>query len=184
MERILRVSSVLIAIFFLLLPSASLGEDVKHYAALEVEKGWQALNGGDLDEALRSFNQASIIDPSHAPAYYGKGHVYIAQDKIGLAISFFEKTIELADPPMPEAYVNLGFALTLIGREQEGLKHYNKALSLDPMNKEAHINLANFYCSELNGRKAWEHVRFAQKLGANISDDQLAEMKSLCPENR
>ena len=38
--------------------------------------------------------------------------------------------------------------------------------------------------SELNGKKAWEHIRFAQKLGSMISDDQLAEMKSLCPENR
>jgi len=184
MQRILRDIPVLVVIFFLFLSPMAGAEDVSFYAAQEVEKGWQAFNGGDLDEALRSFNQAAIIDPSHAPAYYGKGHVYIAQDKIGLAISFFEKTIELARPPMPEAYVNLGFALTLIGREQDGLKNYNKALSLDPMNKDAHLNLANFYCSELNGQKAWEHVRFAQKLGARISNDQLAEMKSLCPEGR
>ena len=184
MERVIKISGVLGVVFFMFLSSAVVAEDVQHYAAQEVEKGWQAFNGGDTDEALRSFNQASIIDPTHAPAYYGKGHVYIAQDKIGLAISFFEKTIELADPPMPEAYVNLGFALTLIGREQDGLKYYNQALSIDPLNKEAHINLANFYCSELNGKKAWEHVRFSQKLGAKISDDQLSEMKSLCPENR
>ena len=184
MQRIFRAVPVLIVIFFLFLSPMAYGEEVGFYAAQEVEKGWEALKGGDLDEALRSFNQAAIIDPSHVPAYYGKGHVYLAKDKIGLAINFFEKTIELAKPPMPEAYVNLGFALTLIGREQDGLKMYNKALSIDPMNKDAHINLANFYCSELNGKKAWEHIRFAQKLGTTISNDQLAEMKSLCPEDK
>jgi tetratricopeptide (TPR) repeat protein len=184
MQPIYRNIPVLIVIFFLFLSPIAGAEDVGFYAALEVKKGWNAFKGGDIDEALRSFNQAAIIDSTHAPAYYGKGHVYLAKDKIGLAIKFFEKTIELAEPPMPEAYVNLGFSLTLIGREQDGLKMYNKALSIDPMNKDAHINLANFYCSELNGKKAWEHIRFAQKLGSMISNEQLAEMKSLCPENR
>ena len=184
MQRIFGAVPVLIVILFLFMAPMVSAEDVGFYAAQEVEKGWDALNGGDLDEALRSFNQAAIIDPSHVPAYYGKGHVYLAKDKIGLAIKFFEKTIKLAQPPMPEAYVNLGFALTMIGREQDGLKMYNKALSIDPVNKDAHINLANFYCSELNGKKAWGHIRFAQKLGSKISNDQLAEMKSLCPEDR
>ena len=184
MQRTLRAVPVLVVILFLFLSPMAGGEEVSFYAAQEVEKGWNAFNGGDLDEALRSFNQAAIIDPSHVPAYYGKGHVYLAMDKIGLAIKFFEKTIELAKPPMPEAYVNLGFSLTMIGREQDGLKMYNKALLIDPMNKDAHINLANFYCSELNGKKAWEHIRFAQKLGSMISGEQLAEMKSLCPEDR
>ena len=184
MQRILRDIPVLVVIFFLFLSPIVSAEDVRFYATQEVEKGWVAFNGGDLDEALRSFNQAAIIDPSLVTAYYGKGHVYIAQDKIGLAINFFEKTIELADPPMPEAYVNLGFALTLMGREQEGLTMYGKALSIDPMNKDAHLNLANFYCAELDGKKAWEHIRFAQKIGARTSAEMLAEMKSLCPEDR
>jgi tetratricopeptide (TPR) repeat protein len=167
----------------LLCPPRSSAENVNFYAKQEVEKGWAAFNGGDLAGALRSFQQGTIIDPEYAPGYYGKGHVYLAQNKIGLAVTNFKKTIELADPPMVGAYVNLGFALTLLGREQEGLEMYNQALEMDPLNKEVHLNLANFYCSELNGRKAWEHIRFAQKLQAKISAEQLAEMKSLCPED-
>lgn len=169
---------------FLLLPQQSQAEDVSFYAKQEVEKAWEALDGGDSAEALRGFQQATVIDPQYAPGYYGAGHAYLAQNQIGLAITNFKKTIELADPPMVEAYVNLGFALTLLGQEQEGLKMYNQALALDPMNKEAHLNLANFYCSELNGTKAWEHVRFAQKMKAEISPEQLEEMEALCPEGR
>jgi tetratricopeptide (TPR) repeat protein len=168
--------------FLLLSPTPGSAEDVGFYAKQEVEKGWEAFSNGDIDSALRSFHQATIVDPQYAPGYYGKGHAYMARNKLGPAIVNFEKTIELADPPLVEAYVNLGFALTLSGRDQEGLRMYNKALALDPMNKEAHLNLANFYCSELNGKKAWEHVRFAQKLAANISAELLAEMEALCPE--
>ncbi|MEN8136581.1 MAG: tetratricopeptide repeat protein [Thermodesulfobacteriota bacterium] len=182
MQKKLGLLVIVVIGSLLFLAPQSRAEDASFYAGQEVAKAWESLNGGDLAGALRSFKQATVIDPQYAPAYYGKGHAYLVQDKIGLAVANFKKTIELADPPMVEAYVNLGFALTLLGREQEGLNMYNQALALDPMNKEAHLNLANFYCSELNGTKAWEHIRFAQKMKAEISPEQLAEMESLCPE--
>ena len=157
-------------------------EGVSFYAQKEVDKGWEAFNGGDLGQALLAFNQAAKIDSSYAPAYYGKGHVYIAQDKFGLAIRFFKKSIELAKEPMPDAYVYLGLSNALIGNEQEAVRMYNQALSIDPVNKGAHLNLANYYCSELNGKKAWEHIRFAEKLKAEIEEELLEGMKSLCPD--
>lgn len=183
MQNRLGIFVVLAAIFSLVSPQAGYGKDVSFYAKQEVAKGWDAFHAGDSAAALRSFSQATVIDPDYAPGYYGKGHAYISQNQIGLAISNFKKTIELADPPLVGAYVNLGLALVIAGRDQEGLRMYNRALSLDPLNKEAHLNLANFYCASLNGKKAWEHVRFVQKMGGQISDEQLAEMKSLCPEN-
>lgn len=172
---------MLVGGLLMLLPPQSYAEDVNFYAKQEVEKGWDVFNDGDPAAALGNFQQATRIAPQYAPSYYGKGHAYLAQNQIGLAITNFQKTIELADPPMVEAYINLGFALTLSGREQEGLKMYHQALALDPMNKDTHLNLANFYCSELNGKKAWEHIRFAQKMKAEISEEQLDEMRSLCP---
>jgi tetratricopeptide (TPR) repeat protein len=163
-------------------PLESRAEDVSFYARQEVEKGWQSFNEGDPAAALRSFQQAIIIDPKYAPAYYAQGHASLAQNRLGAAIANFNKAIELAEPPMVEAYVNLGFALTLSGRDQEGLQVYNQALALDPMNKELHLNLANYYCSQLNGEKAWEHIRFVRKMGVEISAEQQEEMRSLCPE--
>ena len=79
-------------------------------------------------------------------------------------------------------FLNLGFALNMIGNDSEALKMYNKALSIDPVNREAHLNLADFYCSQMNGRKAWGHIRFVQKLGDEIPGEQLEEMNKLCPE--
>ena len=183
MQKKLGLLVILVVGFLLLSPQYSQAEDVSFYAKQEVEKGWEAFNGGNPGTALRSFQQATIIDPKYAPGYYGKGNAYMALNNIGLAITNFKKTIELTDPPMVEAYLNLGFALVISGRDQEGLKMYNQALALDPLNKDAHLNLAEFYCSELNGKKAWEHIRFAQKMKAEVSKEQLEEMQSLCPEN-
>jgi Tfp pilus assembly protein PilF len=162
--------------------SDSAAKEVRYYAEEEVTRGWEFFNAGKLAEARGRFEQATVIDSSYAQAYYGLAQVYAAQEKFGTAANYFRKTIELADPPIPEAYVNLGFVLILQGNDQEGMQMYNKALSLDPMNKEAHINLAQYYCTQLDGKKAWEHLRFAQKVGAVIPGEQLDDMRSICPE--
>ena len=158
--------------------------EIVELAQEEVQKGWEFFAENDLDGALGRFDQAIIIDPNHAPAFYGKAHVYSAKNMAREAIRFYRKTIEVADPPMVEAYVNLGFTLTLAGNEEEGYEMYKKALEIDPKNKDVHINIGHYFCGQLNGKQAWAHINFALSQGAKISKDQLNDMKSICPEDR
>ncbi len=162
--------------------TAAAAKEVRYYAKEEVTKGMEFFNAGKLAEAKGRFDQAIVIDPSYAQAYYGLAQVYAAQGKFKTAASYFRKTIDLSESPKPEVYVNLGFVLILQGNDQEGLQMYDKALAIDPMNKEAHFNLAQYYCNQLDGKRAWEHIRFAQKVGAVISQEQLDDMQSICPE--
>lgn len=178
------ISLILALMLIVCLPFSSNANGIKELAQVEVEKGWAFFSDNELDAALGRFNQAIIIDPSHAPAYYGKAHAYSAMNRINEAIKFYRKTIELADPPMVEAYVNLGFTLTLAGSEEEGYAMYNKALEFDPNNKDAHINLAHYFCGQLDGKNAWKHINFALSQGANMSEEQLNDMRSICPQDR
>ena len=179
-----KIKALLVLVILCFLPFNVSAKEMKELAQEEVQKGWGFFAENDLDAALGRFNQAIIIDPNHATAYYGKAHVYSAKNLPREAIKFYRKTIEIADPPMVEAYVNLGFTLTLAGNEEEGYQMYNKALSIDPNNKDAHINLGQYFCGQLNGKRAWEHINFALSQGAEIAEDQLADMRSICPEDR
>ena len=69
MQKKLGLLVILVVGFLLLSPQQSQAEDVSFYAKQEVEKGWETFNGGDPGAALRSFHQATIIDPKYAPAY-------------------------------------------------------------------------------------------------------------------
>ncbi|MBU0674969.1 MAG: tetratricopeptide repeat protein [Proteobacteria bacterium] len=159
-------------------------EEVSHYAGMEVEKGREFFKNGDFDAALGRFNQAIILDPGYAPAYYGSAQVYGARNQMSQAIHYFRKTIELADPPMVDAYVNLGIALMVTGKEDESFQMFQKALEIDPDNRNVHANLAQYYCSQLNGAKAWAHIKIAQRLGLKVNEEQLTDMESICPEGR
>jgi len=180
--KIVWLTGLLLMLMAPMLYTTAGAKEVRYYAKEEVAKGWDFFNAGKLDEAKGRFEQATVIDSSYAQAYYGLAQVYAAQEKFGPAANLLRKTIELAESPMPEAYVNLGFVLILQGNDQEGLRMYDKALAIDPMNKEAHINLAQYYCNQLDGKRAWEHIRFSQKVGADIPGEQLDDMRTICPE--
>jgi Tfp pilus assembly protein PilF len=182
-KHILSVTIILMLIFPIA-PGIAAKPDIKSFAVDAVEKGWAYFNRGDLDTALKRFNQATIIDPNFAPGYFGKAYVYSIQDNIDLAIENYRKTIELADPPYSHAYGNLGLALLIKGQSVEGHQMLLKALEIDPDNGDAHVNIAQSYCSQKDSKKAWDHIKKAQELNASVNPGLIEEMKSECPENK
>ena len=48
-----------------------MAQDAKHHAKHAVELGWGYFQKGDMDTALKRFNQALILDSDFAPGYFG-----------------------------------------------------------------------------------------------------------------
>lgn len=180
MKKVLCITCLLAALIYAL-PCYAAGTGAEKFAIDATEVGWRYFNRGDLDTALKRFHQATILDPTFAPGYYGKAYVYSAQNRLDLAIGNYRKTIELADPPYTHAYGNLGLALMMSGEKQEGFKMVQKALEIDPRNGEAHISLTNYYCSENNGKLAREHLTKAKNIGVQPDPRLVEEMKRACP---
>jgi len=163
------------------LPCYAVGNGTEKFAVDLTQKGWRYFNIGDLDTALKRFRQAIILDPDFAPGYYGVGYIYSIQNRLSLSIQYYRKAIELADPPYTHAYGNLGLALMMSGKKQEGFQMVQKALEIDPNNGEAHISLTNYYCSEKNGKLARVHLEKAKVIGAQPDPGLVEEMKTECP---
>lgn len=166
--------------FFITFPCLSAEPEFKQIAIELTEKGWRYFNGGDHDTALKKFRQATILDPDSAPAYYGEAYIYEIKNRLSLAIKYYRKAIQLADPPDTHTFGNLGRALMKTGRHQEGLKMLKKALQIDPDNSGAHISLAIYYCSTSNISLADKHLKKAKALGAQPDSQQLNEIKTKC----
>ena len=167
--------------FFNALPCYAVETGSETFALDLTQKGWRYFNIGDLDTALKRFRQAVILDPDFAPGYYGVGYIYSIQNRLTLAIQYYRKAIELADPPYTHAYANLGLALMMSGKEQEGFQMVQKALEIDPDNGEAHMSLTNYYCSEKNGELARVHLEKAKVIGVQPDPHLVEEMKTECP---
>ena len=156
-------------------------QDVKHHAKHAVELGWSYFKKGDADTALKRFNQALILDPNFAPAYFGIAYVYSVQKKLDMAIENYRKSIE-KDPTFSHSYSNLGLALLYSGKPQEALPMLKKALDIDPKNGDAHVNISLFYFNSGDYSLSWKHIHLAQDNKAAVNPDFISKLKEKMPE--
>ena len=127
---------------------------VKQYGSREaaadesVRCGWHYYNEKhDLKTAMKRFNQAWLLDPNNAGAFFGFGFLMAEKGKEDEAITYYKKSIEL-DPTYPWAHNLLGSALILQGMKEEGIIHINKAIELEPTNQVFQQNLKYYEKNE------------------------------------
>src|SRR5437773_459917 len=66
-------------------------------------EGEKFMNKGNLDYAMRRFNQSWLLNPNNYQPYWGFGRVMVAQGKFDEAIEYFEKAKQLIDDQYQKA---------------------------------------------------------------------------------
>lgn len=112
-------------------PSSELYRDIG--AALEGK--------GELDQALRSYEQAAELAPEDAAVQHGLASVLFALGRKDEAISHYETAVRLS-PGNPLFQNDLGAALASVQRAADALPHYEEAARLDPSSADFQNNLA------------------------------------------
>jgi len=95
---------------------------------------------GDLEGALRLYQESLTIDPNYIPAILNLASVRMNSGELGAAEELFRRAVSLA-PDSYEAYNGLGIALARQGRNDESEAAFRKALEIDPNLEAARDNL-------------------------------------------
>jgi Tfp pilus assembly protein PilF len=172
---------MLLLALVVLTSNSTMAQDGKQHAKRAVELGWTYFNTGDTDTALKRFNQALLIDPKFAPAYFGIAYVYSVQNKLDQAIQNYRKSID-ADPTFSHSYSNLGLALVYSGKVSDALPMLIKALELDPKNGDAYVNTSIYYFTVGDFVSSWKYVHMAQDNMAVVRPELLRDLKEKMPE--
>lgn len=104
-------------------------------AASEYQMSSQALEGGDLNKALRHCDKAIELNPRVARSWVLRGRVMLERNDLQASADAFAKAIEL-DPNFVDAYYFKGLLAERIADKQEALESYRKASELDPSNAQ------------------------------------------------
>ena len=115
--------------------------------------------------ALEAFREAIALDPT-VPSYHNwLGRLYLDLRRPDLATQRFQDATRL-DSSYSEAFTNLGVALDELGRSDEAVAAYRKAIALpilaDPQLAYHNLGLALFHLKRY--REAEEALRFAISL--------------------
>jgi tetratricopeptide (TPR) repeat protein len=89
-----------------------------------------------LAEAQAAYQKALSLDPQNAAAKRGMGFTYLVQEKYPQAISHLKEATQ-GDADDPNGWVWLGQALLNSGSHAEARSAFQRALKLDPGNRDA-----------------------------------------------
>ena len=111
-------------------------------ADIHCNLGIALAESGDLNSAIKCYQDAVNIESRHIPAYTNLGSIYRSLGKTEEALVVFEKIIEL-DSNEVSAYVNLGSLYKEKGDLNGAETNYQKAVKLLPNDCNAYFNLGN-----------------------------------------
>lgn len=108
------------------------------------QRGVQAYQEGELDEAYRHLRRSVAIDADHAPAALAFGVAAHDSGKLYEAATAFSDAAKLA-PGRYEPHYNLGRVHETAGQHEKAMAAYQRALELAPDRLEVKQNLARAY---------------------------------------
>ncbi len=135
----------------------------KANAETYVIQGQQAIDDGQLSEAIALFEQAIAENPELANAYVGIADIYQVQGDHFAAEAAYGKAARL-EPHHFKTQFNHGLMLQLLDRLTDAVRAYLRALSIDPDHHEANLNLATAYLQLDEPRQALPYARRAVQL--------------------
>ena len=110
-------------------------------AGLHFLMGQAAQDNGQPEVAAEYYMHALEIDPHHAEALHWLATLRAGQQRYDEMLELLQRLVAI-DPSDAAIHSNIGIALSYLGRNDEALKSFDRALSLDPTLQNARTNRA------------------------------------------
>ncbi len=96
------------------------------------------IDRGDIDQALRDYDEVIRLEPEWPAAYNNRGHCWQIKKEFNKAITDYGHAIRL-DPMYALAYRNRGLAWKVEGDYDKAINDFDEAIWINPMDAEAHV---------------------------------------------
>ena len=126
------------------------------FAAGHTSFGLSLQEQGRLEEARQAHARAVVVDPAFAGGYANHATAQLNGNRAIDAIAGFRRAI-LVDPASPDAHRNLGMALLVAGRFEEGWREYEWRLRCKDAPTHATMAKPRWAGEPLDGRRILLH---------------------------
>ncbi len=119
-------------------------------ADLLLERGREALDDGDVEAALDHLTALTDHAPEFAEGWHVRASVFFGIDRFGMAAADLEQALTL-NPNNYDAIYGLGLIFEIVGKPEQALEAYSRALSIHPHHEEV-TNAVNRLKPQVEGK--------------------------------
>lgn len=120
------------------------------------------------NEAEEALQQLIHDYPKFTPGYYNLANLYFMQEKLSLALKFFQKVIEM-NSDHAKSYLAIAMILETFSHYAQALGYYEKAYKIDPNLPNAKTNLCHMALHNCD----WENLKKYQQQLFKLDIDRL-----------
>ena len=128
------------------------------------------------DQALVEFEKASELCPSCSDPYMYIGYIQYCMDETDKAIASLQTALRLNPYPPNYYYVHFGNAYRHLGKYDEAISWYNKALQISPNVQNAYVGLVTVFSLLGREEEARSAARELLRLNPKFSVEHYAKM--------
>jgi tetratricopeptide (TPR) repeat protein len=166
-----------------------LKQDTTHRKGSEhlVKLGFTYLYRGDMETAMRRFNQAWLLDPKNENAYWGYAVVYFAFNDLKEASKQLDKGL-LLNPQSSNILTDKATIYMTdymnshnVDNLNEAIEVFNQSYKIDPSNQNTLFKLSAAYFYKKDCSNAWKYYNECMKLGGQPVTKEYSEaLKAQC----
>jgi tetratricopeptide (TPR) repeat protein len=156
--RIATAAAFLFLTLSLLAPRLATGQSSEREIESSFRAGQAALKQGDFTRATEEFKKVLALDPNLLEAEVNLGLAYQSLIEYDLAVRHLAKALR-ERPNLPGLNVIVGMDYLKLGSPEKATPFLDRALKLDPSNRDAHEAMALYHLSQEDFRGAAEEFR-------------------------
>lgn len=168
----------------------------------KASKAWYAeadryMSQGNLDYAMRRYNQSWLLNPNNYQPYWGFGRVSLERNKLDEAIEHLEKAVKLCDDNyqkvalLSDAGTAYSYKAESIPEDmqternryfQKANNYFKESTTLDPSYANSWKRWAHSLFREGNFSESWVKIKKAKSLGATGTEIFVSNLTKKMPE--
>ncbi|WP_024482386.1 tetratricopeptide repeat protein [Cellulophaga baltica] len=148
-------------------------------AVHHIDLAWDLFDAHQIDDAMKRFNQAWLLDKSNADIYWGYGNLTGQGGHFEESLAFFDESIQLNAhnakvwESKALSYGQLFFKTKELEILEKAISCYKKSLTIDPKNPRVYAQLAGTYSYFMQKDSLAKYIQLTDEIDATLINPEL-----------